>query len=111
MKREDVQIEQTWDISLIYKTVEEYEQQVEKYKNLILKFVENYKGKINSLEILSQSITDMIEFSEIASKINHYATLPVEANTLDEEAENRANDLYQVFAEYDAMLSFMKVKF
>ncbi|MFM1565157.1 oligoendopeptidase F [Helcococcus ovis] len=106
MKREDAKIEQTWDISLIYKSVGEYEQQLERYKDLILKFIENYKGKINSLEILKSSIRDMIEFSEIASKISHYATLPVEANTFDEEAENRANDLNQIFAEYGAMLSF-----
>ena len=66
MKREDVNIKETWDLSLIYKSEEDYKKDLEAYKNAIDNFVEAYKGKIKDFEVLDKSLKDFIK-AEIIS--------------------------------------------
>ena len=106
MKRSKAPLNQTWDITHIYKTEEDYEIALEKFKGLVDKFVEEYKGKLNDKEILDKSLVSYIEIHEIFSKINHYATLPTSVDAFDEVANEREFKLFSMTSEYLAKLSF-----
>lgn len=106
MKRSEVNIKQTWDLTQLYKTEKDYENAVEEFKTKVENFVENYKGKINSLEVLNSLIKDLAEIHGHSSKMGSYAYLDVETDAMNEEANIRLGKLYNVFAKYNSKLSF-----
>ncbi|WP_200813106.1 oligoendopeptidase F [Helcococcus massiliensis] len=106
MKREDVNIKETWDLSLIYKNEEYYKKDLEAYKESIDNFVESYKGKIKDFEVLDKSLKDFIKVNEYGSKLGAYASLPVQANAFDEKAVERYYDLVAIGSQYGAKLAF-----
>lgn len=106
MKRSEAPLNQTWDISHIYKTEKDYENAFGKFKELVDRFVENYQGKLNDKEILEKSLVDYMEIFEILSKIDHYATLPTSVDAFDEAANEREFKLFSMASEYLAKLSF-----
>ena len=104
--RTEVPVEQTWDLSLLFKTEEDYKQSIEFYKQLVEKFCKNFENQLNSVEAIHQSLADYREILELRGKIVQYASLAVNANTKDREAQNRLAKTRNVVAEYDAKLSF-----
>lgn len=106
MKRQDVNINETWDISLIYETEEDYKEAVEAFKSKVDEFESSYKDKIKTYEDLDSSLKDYIEISEISAKIGAYASLPVQADALDQDLVARYYDLVNISNEYGAKLAF-----
>lgn len=106
MKRNEAPLNQTWDITHIYKTEEEYEIALEKFKELIDKFVKDYQGKLNDKKLLDKSLVDYIKIYEILSKIDHYATLPTSVDAFDEVANEREFKFFSMASDYLAKLSF-----
>lgn len=106
MKRKDVNINETWDISQIFSTEEKYNESVEKYKDLVNLFEKNYKGNIKNIDDINNSIDDLNKIYELISLLDGYASLPVEADIFDEEAKNRRSELYAVLSPCAAKLSF-----
>lgn len=104
--RTEVPVEQTWDLSLLFKTEEDYKQSIEFYKQLVEKFCKNFENQLNNVEAIHQSLADYREILELRGKIVQYASLAVNANTKDREAQNRLAKTRNVVAEYDAKLSF-----
>lgn len=106
MKRSEIDIKETWDISNVFESIEIYEQELERYKKLVDKFVENYEGKISDKEILVNSLNDRIEIYELVSKLSAYAGLPTEADKLDDELAAREMSFYDMYSQYNSKLSF-----
>ena len=65
MKRSEAKLQETWDLSLIFKSEKEYESAVEDFKNRIDAFIEKYKGNLNSKETIENSLSDLIKIYEI----------------------------------------------
>ena len=106
MKRTDVNVKETWDLSQIFETEFEYNSSLEMFKDLVDVFVDNYKDKIDNLETVNNSILDLIEISELISVLGAYATLPLEADYSDEKAKDRRAEFYSIIYPYYAKLSF-----
>ena len=106
MKRIDVNVKETWDLSQIFETEFEYNSSLEMFKDLVDVFVYNYKDKIDNLETVNNSILDLIEISELISVLGAYATLPLEADYSDEKAKDRRAEFYSIIYPYYAKLSF-----
>ena len=105
-ERTEVPVEQTWDLSLLFKTEEDYKKSIEYYKQLVENFCKTFENQINIVEAIHQSLADYREILELRGKIVQYASLAVNANTKDREAQNRLAKTRNVVAEYDAKLSF-----
>lgn len=108
MKRSEVNIKETWDVSAIYATEDIYQSEIEKLKDLVSNFEEKYKGKLNDFEVLDSAMKDYIKIREISSTAGSYASLPTSADAFDEEAENRYLDLIKVFTENNSKLTFFQ---
>nr|WP_276938172.1 oligoendopeptidase F [Helcococcus sueciensis] len=106
MKRNEVALNQTWDIAHIYKTEEDYNNALEKFKELVDNFVNDYQGKLDDKNLLDKSLEDFISIYEILSKINSYATLPTNVDAFDEEYSEREFQFYSLVSEYLSKLSF-----
>lgn len=106
MKRSEININETWDISNIFESREVYYKKVEEYKSLIDSFVEKYKGNINNLDTVLDSLSDVIKIYEIESKIYSYSSLPVETDRTDDELMEIYLNFTNIYAKYSSKLSF-----
>ena len=105
-ERTEVPVEQTWDLTLLFKTEEDYKKSIEFYKQLVENFCKNFENQLSTVEAIHQSLADYREILELRGKIVQYASLAVNANTKDREAQNRLAQTRKVVAECDATLSF-----
>lgn len=108
MKRSEAQLQETWDLSLIFKSEKEYESAVEDFKNKIDAFLEKYNGNLNSKETIENSLSDLIKIYEIYSIVGAYGGLPTSVDAFDDHAEEREAKLRSDFANYNSKLSFYR---
>ncbi|MCM1386321.1 MAG: oligoendopeptidase F [Bacillus sp. (in: Bacteria)] len=105
--RGDVPIEQTWDLSLIYKNEEEMRTDMEKAKALCERMVKEYQGKLNTPQIINACLDDYREMERLLSLLSRYWSLAVSVdyyNTYNQEQKERTNRLV---IEMISMLSFV----
>ena len=76
-ERTEVPVEQTWDLTLLFKTEEDYKKSIEYYKQLVENFCKNFENQINTVEAIHQSLADYRDILELRGKIVQYASLAV----------------------------------
>lgn len=73
-KREEIDSKYRWDLTHIYKSREEFDQDFEKYKNMSSKIVD-YKGKLDNLDTFLEYLKLDDELDYIGGKIGLYVFL------------------------------------
>lgn len=89
-----------WDLSVIYKTTDEFEQEINEVKKLILVFRKKYENHImDSSEIFYHSIIDEIEISRKLDKLYVYASMKSDediSNNNNQELKSKVLNLYDL---------------
>ncbi|MDE7184681.1 MAG: oligoendopeptidase F, partial [Lachnospiraceae bacterium] len=75
--RKDIPIELTWDLSSIYATEEAMYQDAEKVKTLCDHIVKNYKGKLDTPQIINACLDDLREVNRLLILVGYYCDLAV----------------------------------
>ncbi len=75
LKRSEVKLEETWDLSRLYQTEELYLADVSKLVNLVKEFKLNYEGKINDEKVLINSLDDYQELMKLFTYTSTYQSL------------------------------------
>ena len=57
-ERTEVPVEQTWDLSLLFKTEEDYKKFIELYKQLVEDFCKKFENQLSTVETIQQSLAD-----------------------------------------------------
>lgn len=104
--RKDVSIEETWDLSLIFETVEEFEEKLKLVINLGQEFYEKYFNNLKNAKDVENSLSEISEIYKLIDKLSAYASLAVEADTLDDEANVRYQKMRAVLSRVFANFSF-----
>ncbi|GAY75873.1 oligoendopeptidase F [Sporolactobacillus inulinus] len=98
-KREDIPVEETWDLEAIYPSVAAWEQAFEKVKELIAE-AEQFKGKIGeSADSLYALLKKQDEVTELLYKVYVYAHMKNDENTANatfQALHDRASSLAAV---------------
>ena len=108
LKRSEVPVEQTWDLTSLFETEEKYEQQIEKSIQLADAFVENYKGKLNNAEIINRALTDYREFREVFGLAAAYMSLNVSTDLNDPKNQERQGNFGVIASNISSLLSFFE---
>ena len=105
--RNEIKIEDTWDLTYIFKSKEEFDNNLKLTKNLLPKISE-YKGKLLESD---KSLLSFLELSDELErklyKLYYYAHLSLDVdttNTLSQEMEGKVSNLLQ---EYSVLSSFV----
>ena len=69
--RKDIPIELTWDLSSIYKTEEEMNQDIEKVTSLSSRILQDYKGKLDSPQKVNACLDKFREWEELMIVCSH----------------------------------------
>ena len=108
MKRSEVPVEQTWDLSLIYNSAEDAWLDAEKAKKLADETEKKYKGKL----IDAKSIVDCLhmyeQLSMLADKVYIYFSLGMETDYSDAEGVANANRAESMITDLQTKTSFIE---
>jgi len=106
--RKDIPEELTWDLSSIYKTEEEMNQDIEKVKTLSSSIIQNYKGRLDTPEKINACLDDFREVERLLTLINHYCDLAVSVDYYDTCNQERNEHTMHFISEILSSLSFIK---
>ncbi|MDE6365208.1 MAG: oligoendopeptidase F [Lachnospiraceae bacterium] len=105
--RKDIPIELTWDLSSIYATEEAMYQDAEKVKTLCDHIVKNYKGKLDTPQIINACLDDLREVNRLLILVGYYCDLAVSVDYYDTHNQERNEAIASMSAEISSSLSFI----
>ena len=95
-----IETKDKWDLSLIYKTQKDFENELEITKNLILEYRKKYENHtMDNANIFYNSIIDSLEISRKLDKLYVYASMKSDedvSNNDNQELKNRVINLYDL---------------
>ncbi|MGT2965291.1 oligoendopeptidase F [Streptococcus acidominimus] len=94
-KRQEIDVQLTWDTSLIYPSHQAYQESLVAYKVQVEEFEKNYKDKLTSAAVIVEALKEYEIIRTINSKLSHYAYLNLDVDKMNTELAALAND-YQV---------------
>ncbi|MBO4367269.1 MAG: oligoendopeptidase F [Clostridia bacterium] len=106
-KRNEVPIEQTWDLSLIYPTEEAMQADADKAEKLCGKMVTDYKGKLNDPDTINRCLDDLREMEKLLTLTGSYCGLAVEVDYYNTCNMDRSQRMERLSSQISASLSFI----
>lgn len=98
--RSMIETKDKWDLSLIYKTQRDFENELEITKNLILEYRKKYENHtMDNANIFYNSIIDSLEISRKLNKLYAYASMKSDedvSNNDNQELKNKVINLYDL---------------
>lgn len=109
-KRQDVDVQETWDTSLIYKDPSEYRQALVFYKEQIQQFEAAFKGKLTDSSKITTALKAYEEILILVSRLSHYAFLNLDVDRMNAELAAMANEYELAMAATAPKLSFLETE-
>lgn len=106
LSRNEVSMEQTWDMSLLFENEMSYQEALEAFIKGVDEFQATYEGNLITAGDVNQAFVQYRELLGQRSRLGAYASLPVSADTQDKIAQERNNAANHLFAASGAKLSF-----
>ena len=98
--RSMIETKDKWNLSLIYKTQKDFEEELEITKNLILEYRKKYENHtMDNANIFYNSIIDSLEISRKLDKLYVYASMKSDedvSNNDNQELKNKVINLYDL---------------
>ncbi|MCQ2506526.1 MAG: oligoendopeptidase F [Lachnospiraceae bacterium] len=107
LKRSEVPVEQTWDLTLLYKNDEEMEKDVKRFIELADKMA-TYKGKLNNAKAIKEVFELLDEFQVRADWVSNYTNLAVETDHTDAKLAQKNDKIYDELVKCDTKISFIE---
>ncbi len=109
-KRSEISKDLTWDLTGIFKTETDFENALEEFVESVDSFLEKYKGKLNSVEMVIDALEKYEAVIAKASYLRQYAMLPVSVDITDEIALARLKNVGSIISKQSAKLSFFSLE-
>lgn len=106
--RKDIPKELTWDLTAIYETEEKMYQDAENLKNLCRRMVLDYKGKLDTPEIINSCLDDFREVQRLLMVTSYYCDLAVAVDYYDAHNQERNDGILRLASEVNSALSFIE---
>ena len=106
LKRNEVPVEETWDLSLLYKSDEELNADIEKAKEIVRKMI-TFKGKLNSAEAVNDCLSLYEQFIVIDDHATNYVGLDAETDHTNSAVMEKNEKVTNIFNELETEITFM----
>lgn len=107
LERKDVDPGMTWDLSAIYGTVEEFQNDVKRMSELSQKIQQEYRGKLNTADTINGCLDELRELYKVMVLTVNYAELAVAVDYTNNENQDRSSKTMNLIAEIESGLSFV----
>ena len=104
-KREELPVELTWDITMLYESQESFIADVDIFKEKIATFKKSYEGKLSTAENVTQAILDLNDIMILADWVISYGFLPYSVdrqNPINEQNIGIADELSELLQQETA---------
>ena len=108
--RNEVDKQYTWDMTLLYKTDEDYKNTLEQTKKEIIEFKDKYEGKLADYTTLNEAILKYEEIEEECYKLLHYAELPMSVDRFNDNVVANATIFEELSSLSASKLSFFSTE-
>lgn len=108
MKRNEVALEEKWDLTLLYKSEEDYQKAIESTDVSISNFISSYAGKIETSKELKKALDDYSLILESLRKLNDYVSFAYSSDVTDIKAGERMGKLFNSIANWEGALAFFE---
>ena len=105
--RKDVPVEQTWDLSLIYKEERLMWEELEQTKNAVKTLSEKYSGHMDTAESIVNCLNDMEPILQAVSRLWSYAGLAMEADYTDAKLREREEKVSDEITRMERDMAFV----
>ena len=106
--RKEVPVEQTWDLSLLYRTEGEMEEDVRQAEEIAEQIRRTYKGNLNTPQNIVKCLDLYEKLQIILYKVSSYAELSVEVDYYNTQNQERLARISALQAKLESSLSFVK---
>ena len=108
MKRSEVPVNMTWDLSLIYNSAEEAWKDSEDLKVIADRILNEYKGKLTTAETIVECGHLCERMSEIAVKVSNYFSLDLETDFTNAQSVANMNKVSAILTECFTKITFVE---
>ena len=105
--RKDVPAELTWDLSSIYTKEEELQKDMETLKVLSRRMVQDYKGNLDSPQIINSCLDDFREVTRLLTLVETYCNLAVSVDYYDTHNQEQDEAVSRLASKISSQLSFI----
>lgn len=105
-KRSEINEKLKWDLTGIFASEQEFKKNLEKFVADVKRFVKEYKGKLESAEILVKALKSYEDIMARAGHLQQYRMLPVNADITDNEAASELRSIQSIISKESAELTF-----
>ncbi len=105
--RKDVPVEQTWDLSLIYREEQDMWDELRAVKEKTEAFVSKYAGQLHTAEKIVACLDEQEEILPVLSRISSYTGLAVETDYTDNRLRERDEKVSDEMTRLNKELSFV----
>ncbi|MGT2711595.1 oligoendopeptidase F [Streptococcus oriscaviae] len=109
-KRQDIDVQLTWNTDLIFPTQEDFKLALADYKSSVETFEKTYKGQLTDLETIVAALKHYETLAILRGKLFNYAFLPLEVDKFNTELASLANEFQLVAAIVAPLLSFLETE-
>lgn len=106
--RQELPVEETWQLELLFDSQETYEEALGKFKLQLTQFVETYNGKLAEEEVLLASLKDYGDLYQQLYHLSAYASLAYETDKLNETFEVNMSQMEDLYEWQAKQLTFYK---
>ena len=106
LKRNEVNQQETWDLTRLFKTEADYEAGLKEAEVLIDAFVAKYEGKITTAQMVNNSLDEYRAMIETIHSVSYYQSLHIASDQTNEENAVRSGKFGNFSAELNKKLVF-----
>ena len=107
MKRKDVPVELTWDLSAIYDDEAKLTADLEKIRQLTDEIERDYKGRLTTVENIQACLDKYRAWMELSDSAGNYTQLASEVDYSDAALQERSEAFSRLYAQMNSRLSFI----
>ena len=107
VKRKDVPVELTWDLTALYDDEAKWKADMEKIRVLTDEIESTYKGKLTSVEAILACLDKYREWDELATLVGNYCSLAASVDYSDAALQERDEAFSRLYAQVMSRLRFI----
>lgn len=107
MKRKDVPVELTWDLTALYDDEAKWTADMEKIRTLTDEIESTYKGRLTSVEAILACLDKYREWEALATLVGSYCSLAASVDYSDAALQEKDEAFSRLYAQMNSRLSFI----
>ncbi len=108
LKRSEVPVQETWDLTPLFKTEKDYEAALEKTQKNVEAFVNKYKGRLDNAQSIHNALTDYRDFLQTFRLAATYMSLNTSSDLNDPVNQNRQIKFSGLASQIGGKMSFFE---